>query len=365
MQAVQALPDAAPAMQHCAESAESAHCAQSAQSAHSVIALARMASAITYHEPSIQVRDALYAVSRNGYAIEHLSAELRTPEVCMAAVIRNPHAIRFLRPEERTWDVRMMAVHQFGWAIEHLSAEQRTPALCVEALRQDPGTIRCLSPEETQHPEVATEIRAQWPRIARRLGPHLAQALADRILRDDPSATTASLWDVGVEAAPTQHAEQDPAEATPAINADSPTASAPISAPISPQLTPFSALESVRRDGWAIQFLQAHERTPAVCLEAVRSCGRAIMLLSAEQRSVEVCLAAVAQDPRALSHLSPSERTPAVCIRALEGDITVLSLLQPEELDTDGLVAAWVRGHWTKAVDHLPEQVAWQVARTL
>lgn len=352
VQVVQALPDVAPAVQQPAVSS---------QSAHSVFALARMASAITYQEPSIQVRDALYAVSRDGYAIEHLSAELRTPEVCMAAVIRNPHAIRFLRPEERTLDVRMMAVHQFGWAIEHLSDEQRTPALCVEALRQDPSTIRCLSPEETQHPEVVAEIRAQWPRIARRLGPHLAQALADRILHDNPGATTASLWDVGVEAAPTQHTEQGPAEAAPAINADSTNASAPIS----PQLTPFSALESVRRDGWAIQFLQAHERTPAVCLEAMRSCGRAIMLLSAEQRSVEVCLAAVAQDPRALSHLSPSERTPAVCIRALEGDITVLSLLQPEELDTDGLVAAWVRGHWDKAVEHLPEQVAWQIARTL
>jgi len=345
LQALQAVPEAAPAMQQPAVSS---------QSAHSVIALARMASAITHHEPSIELRDALYAVSRDGYAIEHLRAELRTPEVCMAAVIRNPHAIRFLRPEERTLDVRMMAVHQFGWAIEHLNAEQRTAALCVEALRQDPSTIRCLSPEETKHPEVATEIRAQWPRIARRLGPQLAQALADRILRNDPGATTAGLWDAGAEAAAIQHAEhtaQDPAEATPA--------------PISARLTPFSALESVRRDGWSIQFLQAHERTPAVCLEAVRSCGRAIMLLSAEQRSVEVCLAAVEQDPRALAHLAPSERTPAVCIRALEGDISLLNILLPQELDPDGLVAAWVRGHWDKAVHHLPEQVAWQVARTL
>ena len=44
---------------------------------------------------------ALAAVKENGYAIEYLTAEQRTPEICKVAVQQNGHAICFLTAEQK------------------------------------------------------------------------------------------------------------------------------------------------------------------------------------------------------------------------------------------------------------------------
>ena len=170
--------------------------------------------------------------------------EMRTPQVCLAAVQQNGYAIRFLTEAQRSPEVCLAAVRHDGRAIEHLTEAQRTPEICLAAVSGWGDAIRFLT-EAQRSPEVCLAAVQQFGDAIQ----HLTEA----------------------------------------------------------QRSPEVCLTAVSRWGPAIQHLTEAQRTPEICLAAVKEWGFAIQYLTDAQPSPEVCLAAVQQDTAVMRDLSAAD----------------------------------------------------------
>lgn len=71
----------------------------------------------------------LAAVQKNGWAIQYLTDEQRTPEICLAAVKQRASSILYIADAQRTPEVCLAAVKKFGNVIHYLTDAQRTPEI--------------------------------------------------------------------------------------------------------------------------------------------------------------------------------------------------------------------------------------------
>jgi hypothetical protein len=68
-------------------------------------------------------------------------------------------------------------------------------------------------------------------------------------------------------------------------------------------MTEKEALELVRKDGFALEFVPKELRAREVCLEAVGQCGWALQYAPDEMRTREVCEKAVGQNGLAIIYV--------------------------------------------------------------
>ena len=87
------------------------------------------------------------AVQQTGWALEHVPVELRTAPLCLAAVQHAGGALEHVPEELRTATLCLAAVQQWGWALEHVPEELRTAALCLAAVQQSGEALEFV-PEE-------------------------------------------------------------------------------------------------------------------------------------------------------------------------------------------------------------------------
>ena len=97
------------------------------------------------------------AVRLDGLALEDVPEDMRTAEVCFAAM-QAPRggpfsALPSVPQELRTEELCLAAVRQCGLALEFVPLQFRTPALCLEAVRQD-GRLLELVPRRSRTQDV-------------------------------------------------------------------------------------------------------------------------------------------------------------------------------------------------------------------
>lgn len=74
------------------------------------------------------------AVTQNGLALEFIPENLRSGEICAAAIRQNGNALKFLNTGSfRNSDICLEAVRQDGLALQYVRPEEKTPDLCLLA----------------------------------------------------------------------------------------------------------------------------------------------------------------------------------------------------------------------------------------
>jgi len=70
-----------------------------------------------------------------GFAMQHLPDELKTEELCLAAVQQNGKTLEFVPGALKTEALCLIAVQQDGVAIQFVPSELITEELCIAAVR--------------------------------------------------------------------------------------------------------------------------------------------------------------------------------------------------------------------------------------
>ena len=100
------------------------------------------------------------------------------------------------------------------------------------------------------------------------------------------------------------------------------------------------AMDAVRRDGRALEYVPDDLITAELCLAAVQEEGRALRYVPDDLRTSEVCLAAVQEDGRALYDVPDDLRTAEICRAAMQSVGWPLELDDvPAPLITIGMIA--------------------------
>lgn len=97
------------------------------------------------------------AVQQNGFAIQHLTPEQRTPKVVMAAVQRYGYVIQYLTPEQRTPEVILAAAQQNAQVFRLISPEEYTHEVCMIAIKH-------LSDEQHERPSESHMMSGHGPK---------------------------------------------------------------------------------------------------------------------------------------------------------------------------------------------------------
>ena len=124
----------------------------------------------------------LAAVQQDGYAILHLTDAQRSPEVCLAAVQQFGNAIEHLTDAQRSPEVCLAAVQQNGNAILHLTEAQGRPEVCLAAVQQNGYAIEHLTEAQCAQPLISDWIDEHWEQVAKLLGRDKAREVAQAIL---------------------------------------------------------------------------------------------------------------------------------------------------------------------------------------
>ena len=223
----------------------------------------------------------LEAVRQNGRLLYSVPVEHRTPEMCLEAVRQDGHALRYVPDEHRTPEMCLEAVRQNGYAIQHVPDEHRTPEMCLEAVRQD-GQVLYSVPVEHRTPELCLEaVKHNGNALEYVPGEHRTPEMCLEAVRQDGQV----LYSVPVE-----------------------------------HRTPELCLEAVRHNGNALEYVPGEHRTPEMCLEAVKHNGHALRYVPDEHRTPEMCLEAVRQNGRLLYSVPVEHRTPEMCLEAVRQD---------------------------------------------
>jgi hypothetical protein len=104
---------------------------------------------------------ALEAVQEHGLMLEFVPEELRTYEICLAAVQAHPHRsgclLRFVPEELRTYEICLAAVQKDGFSLQFVPEKLRTYEICLAAVQAHPHRSGCLLrfvPEELRTYEI-------------------------------------------------------------------------------------------------------------------------------------------------------------------------------------------------------------------
>ena len=220
----------------------------------------------------------LNAVRKQGWALQFVPEELKTPELCLAAVTQHAWALQFVPEELRTHEIFLAAVKQNVWTLQLVPEESMTGDIILAAALQY-GKHSLYVPEKFRNPE---PTHTRWRNVWR------LQYIPDKFRT--PEIFLAIVQVCG-------WALQDVPEAF---------------------ITPELCLAAVQQSGWALQDVPEAFITPALCLVAVKQNGNALQHVPDEFRTPEICLAAVQQDGWVLVNYVPQvSRTPELILAAV------------------------------------------------
>ena len=95
----------------------------------------------------------LAAVKQNGWALQFVPMELRTPEICLAAIKQNGWALQFVPMELCSSEICLLAVKQNGSVLEYVPTKLRSLEICLEAVKHSGWTLLYV-PTELRSSEV-------------------------------------------------------------------------------------------------------------------------------------------------------------------------------------------------------------------
>ena len=95
----------------------------------------------------------LAKVKKDGLALEHVPAPLKTPELCLVAVQQDGCSLEFVPELLKTPELLLAAVMQNGFALQYSPEHLRTPELCFSAVMED-GRALYYVPETLKTPEI-------------------------------------------------------------------------------------------------------------------------------------------------------------------------------------------------------------------
>jgi hypothetical protein len=79
------------------------------------------------------------AVKQNGFALEFVPKDLMTTEVCLAAVYRYGCALEYVPESLKSAEMCLAAIRQNALALEYVPENLKTLELCLEAIREAGG----------------------------------------------------------------------------------------------------------------------------------------------------------------------------------------------------------------------------------
>src|SRR5206468_2452135 len=89
---------------------------------------------IMKHTKMLEYIEWLNKVSRDGWVLEYVPDELKTNELCLAAVSNNGCALEYVPDELKTNELCLAAVSRNGWVLEYVPDELKTNELCLAAV---------------------------------------------------------------------------------------------------------------------------------------------------------------------------------------------------------------------------------------
>jgi hypothetical protein len=242
--------------------------------------------------------------------------ELRTPEICLAAVKQDGSALYYVPEKFKTPEIYRAAVNQNGLALKYVPEQFKTPEIYLAAVKQN-GLALAYVPEELRTPEIYLAAVNQNG---------FALTYVTKELR------------------------------TPEIYLDAVKHTGLALAHVPEQLrTPEMCLAAVKQNGLSLVHVPEQFKTLEICLAAVKQTGDALKQVPEESRTLEICLAAVKQSGVALVHVPEQFKTPEMCLAAVKRSGLALSYV-PKQFKTPEMCLAAVK-QTGYALEHVPEQL--------
>ena len=100
-----------------------------------------------FHYVPVELKTATFclaAVQQNGWTLHIIPTEFQTAELCLAAVQQNGYALHYVHVEHKTAELCLTAVQQSGYALEYVPSEHKTAELCLTAVQQNGLAIQSV-----------------------------------------------------------------------------------------------------------------------------------------------------------------------------------------------------------------------------
>ena len=258
------------------------------------------------HADSLSENQRIDAVQINGYAIKFVAEDLRTKEVCLAAIQTDGDAQQFLSPLEleraRAYQTELAEeASQYTSSPHAVSAAQSKKASDMNAPHKKQYTLAMLHASlQKDLLSCGTELERQNVRAigGREICDLATAASKDRKLSSSEEKIARAY---GYQTDAERHAIDRNMQAQRLKEA---------------QASPFSRLliedciTEVQRNEHGLYYIMGEDqRTPEVLMAAVEFNGRAIRYIFNDERTPEMCHAAVQQYKYAIDYLTPDEVT--------------------------------------------------------
>jgi hypothetical protein len=258
----------------------------------------------------------LAAVQQDGEALEHVPDRLRTPEICLAAVKRHGLALLDVPDKLKTPELCLISIRKNSYALNYVPEELRTPEFYLSAVQQNGDALNYV-PDRLRTPELCLAA-VEKNGNALRYVPHELRT---------PELCLIAVQENG-------HAIQDvPKELR----------------------TPEFYLSAVQQNGDALNYVPHRLRTPELCLIAVKQNGNALNYVPYELRTPELCLIAVQQYGYAIQGVPYELRTPELYLAAVKQNGYAIQVV-PKELRTPDLYLAAVQEN-DDALRYVPDEL--------
>ncbi|MCL2128741.1 MAG: DUF4116 domain-containing protein [Treponema sp.] len=278
-------------------------------------------------------RDFCYAaVQKDSWAIEFVPDSLKTAELCLLAIQKNGKTLEFVPESLKTPELCLVAVQNHGYALKYVPEEHITSELCLAAVQQDGMALEYV-PDTLKTTELYISAVQKHGYTLKDLPksfqtPELCLAVVQqdgRSLEYVPEVLkTYQLCHVAV---------QNHGNALEYVPDEFKTSELCLAALQYKNIVGLQfilkyvpeklktgefCLFAVQRHGLSLEFVPEKIKTPEICLTAVQQHGFALEFVPEEFKTEELCLAAVQKHGYSLKFVPEKVKTQEVCLAAVQ-----------------------------------------------
>ena len=277
--------------------------------------------ALEYVPENLKTTEVCLAAVRSdsfGDTLKHVPEALRTEELCLIAVRSRGSNLEYVPTHIKTMAFYLEMVKSRTWMFRHVPENFRTADFCLEAVKHTKGLALEHMPKQLITAELCLEAVKHDGRILRYVPGSIKteeMCLAAKEINAKTPETTSDMGIIsGAISVSVGNAELPKLEVT-----------------SEEQKTPEICLEAVKRNGALLEYVPEELRTAEICLEAVKSNRWALEYVPEELITEKLCLAAVQSDGWALKHMPEKLRTAKICLEAVKSSGALLEYV-PEEI---------------------------------